>query len=130
MIKLCGIIKFIFSFYILFVCFIYYLNFDNEFRHWAYPIIAITVIVAVYEYYLITTGLWNLDRMPYKINILLVAGLSIHFSFIIFETNYVWKSYVNNGLFHTPFLLLGLIIGLYDFIQFYKSWKNKRIKTI
>lgn len=93
------------------------------------------VFGGLYSYYLIKTGIWNLKDRPYSISFLLIIGLLIHFmcsGLLLFYSQRLFPStqIANNLLFTTmPFFIIAIAVGLYDIMQFYKTWKTHRLKS-
>lgn len=79
-----------------------------------------------FAYYNILTGLWNFKNEAYKVNVVLVIGLLMHF--IITALVLYYASQVNREVFLAmlPFVITGIIIGDYDLSMFLKGWKLKQ----
>lgn len=96
--------------------------------------ILFAIIASPYCYYLIKTGIWNLDNKVYTINILLLIGLVVHFIIaillLIYSQHLFPSEEVSKQLLFTtiPFCLVGFAIGIYDAKQFFVGWKAKRLK--
>ncbi|MEJ7823152.1 MAG: hypothetical protein WKF85_12570 [Chitinophagaceae bacterium] len=90
-------------------------------------IMAYFLIFAVYIYYLLRTALWNFKKVGYSINALLGIGFLLHLFFCIFMIYYVVAYHAAFILTVIPVIVLfALSISIYDFIKFWKGWKNKK----
>ena len=78
-----------------------------------------------YIYFLIKTGVWNIKNQLYFINIFLLIGLLYHFIITIWIGYYGSLFTKELMLLALPFSVIGLIIGIYDSVCFYNSWKLK-----
>ncbi|MEO7491065.1 MAG: hypothetical protein ABIU77_28360 [Ferruginibacter sp.] len=127
--KLLGIMKFIAAFIIA-------ISFINSFAVVAKNLDALTIILLVilatcifgiFAYYNILTGLWNFKNEHYKLNVVLVIGLLMHFIITALVLYYVSQFNREVFLAMLPFIITGIIIGVYDFSLFLKAWKLKQL---
>jgi hypothetical protein len=88
--------------------------------------VSIFAIGGNYIYFLVKTGLWNIKKQPYLINIFLLIGLLFHFIITIWAAYY--GSLFTKALMLTtlPFSIVGLSIGIYDSVRFFESWRLKK----
>jgi hypothetical protein len=94
--------------------------------------IVVTAYVGTYSFYLVRTGIWNLNNQNYSVKPLALIGLLFHF----FSMSYFLTSSLNTftsktesiKLFYTalPFFISGVGFGVYDSIKFYTGWKCSR----
>jgi hypothetical protein len=126
--KLLGVLKFIATF-IIAISFINSFavvgkNFDT--LTIILLIILATCIFGIFAYYNILTGLWNFKIEPYKLNVLLLIGLLMHFIITALVLYYVSQFTREVFLAMLPFVIMGIIIGVYDFSMFLEAWKLKQ----
>ncbi|HUZ57739.1 MAG TPA: hypothetical protein VMU83_03050 [Hanamia sp.] len=118
MAKVFGILKFIVALLIFAgVCTSAFIQLSKE-KDIIINILAIIIVAifsACYLYYLIKTGIWNIKQLNYKISILLIVGILIHFLFLSLLTYMSFKGIdKTTGYTVLPFSLLLLVFGLYD----------------
>lgn len=90
-----------------------------------FSMIASFLILGVYAYYLIRTGIWNFRDNIYSIKALLLIGFLIHFCACIFMIYYVIA--FHNALLLTVIPVVvtcALSISVYDFIKFLQAFKK------
>lgn len=95
--------------------------------------ISLVLIAAPFCYYLIKTGIWNLNNKTYSLNTFLLIGLAFHFIIailLLIYSQYIFPSKeVSKQLLFTtvPFCLVGFVIAFYDAKQFFISWKKQQL---
>ena len=89
-------------------------------------VLLILVIFGIYIYYLVRTGIWNLNNSFYKKSTFVIIGLAIHCVFIVLCLYYEMRHY-KKDIFFTVMLVIPFMIlcGLYDFKKLYRLWKSK-----
>jgi hypothetical protein len=127
-IPIAGIIKLIFSLIICVGCLSAIIDtgvFSGKLKM-LFPVMSLLVVVGSYLYYTIRTAFWNLHGKSYRVNLPLVVGVIIHIGFIIYSAiDFVRFHAIDKVIMVMPFILIGFLIGVYDFRRLLKNWKSR-----
>ena len=91
-------------------------------------VLIVALIAVAYLYYFSVTAIWNLNENFYKINILLLPGVLIHFALIaiiLYDTISHYE--LKYKILISSIAILGIIAGVYDITKFQGAWKNRKI---
>jgi hypothetical protein len=128
MARIIGILKFIVSFGG--IVFLIMTFFNLETKNVEEKIISMAIIFligGIYIYYLILTGIWNLNDRTYKTNILLFIGVAVHFIYIFTLISFSYNSAPRNVFLTSLFAsIFAIAIGVFDVKQLILGWKNRK----
>jgi hypothetical protein len=126
--KIIGILKLIASFGGIVILIMTFFNLET--KDVAEKIISIAIIFligGIYIYYLVLTGIWNLNDRTYKSNILLYIGVAIHFIFILTLIYFSYTSAPRNVFLTSLFAsIFAIAIGVFDVKHLILGWKNRK----
>ena len=128
MVKVVALLKFMVSFagFVFVIMTFFNLKMNNITEKIA-AIAIIALICGIYIYYLILTGIWNLANKAYKINVLLIAGILIHFVFISALVYFSYTSFPFAVFLTSAFVsCFGIAIGVFDAKKLLGGWKNRK----